>query len=35
MSKRLCDTFTNVATGAARCGSFIGEGFGFLVVSYG
>jgi hypothetical protein len=34
MSKRFYDTFTGAATGAARCGSFIGEGFGLLVASY-
>jgi hypothetical protein len=34
MSKRSCDTSTSAATGAAHCGSFIGKGFGLLVVSY-
>jgi hypothetical protein len=29
------DTFTGAATGAACCGSFVGEGFGLLVTSYG
>jgi hypothetical protein len=29
------DTSTGAATGAVRCGSFIGEGFGLLVASYG
>jgi hypothetical protein len=35
MSKWFYDTFTDAATGAARCGSFIGEGFGLLITSYG
>jgi hypothetical protein len=35
MSKWFYDTFTDAATGAARCGSFIGERFGLLVTSYG
>jgi hypothetical protein len=34
MSKWFCDTFTGVATRAARCGSFVEEGFGLLAVSY-
>jgi exosome complex RNA-binding protein Rrp42 (RNase PH superfamily) len=29
------DIFTGAATGAVRCGSFVGESFGLLVVSYG
>jgi hypothetical protein len=33
-SKWFCDTSTGVATGAAQCGFFVGEGFGLLVVSY-
>jgi hypothetical protein len=32
MSKRFYDTFTSAAIGAADCGSFVGEGFGLLVV---
>jgi hypothetical protein len=32
---RFYDTFTGAATGAARCGSFVGDGFGLLVTSYG
>jgi hypothetical protein len=35
LSKWFCDTSTSAATGAARCGSFVGRGFGLLVVSYG
>jgi hypothetical protein len=35
MSKRFYDTSTDAATGAARCGSFVGEGFGLLVIGYG
>jgi hypothetical protein len=35
MSKWLYDTSTGAATGAARCGSFVGKSFGRLVVSYG
>jgi hypothetical protein len=35
MSKWFYDTSTSVATGAARCGSFVGGGFGLLVASYG
>jgi hypothetical protein len=35
MSKWFYDTFTGVATGAAPCGSFVGEGFGLLVASSG
>jgi hypothetical protein len=35
LSKWFCDTFTGAATGAARCGSFVEEGFCFLVASYG
>jgi hypothetical protein len=34
MSKLFYDTSTGAATGATRCGSFVGEGFGLLVVSY-
>jgi hypothetical protein len=34
MSKRFYDTFTGAAIGAARCDSFVGEGFGLLVVGY-
>jgi hypothetical protein len=34
LSKRYYDTSTGAATGAARCGSFIGNGFSLLVVSY-
>jgi hypothetical protein len=34
MSKWFYDTFTGAATGAARCGFFVGDGFGLLVVSY-
>jgi hypothetical protein len=34
LSKWFYDTFTGAATGAARCGSFVGEGFGLMVVSY-
>jgi hypothetical protein len=32
MSKWFYDTSTGAATGAARCGSFVGEAFGLLVV---
>jgi hypothetical protein len=28
------DTFIGAATGATRCGSFVGGGFGLLVASY-
>jgi hypothetical protein len=35
MSKQFCNTSTGAATGAARCGSFVREGFDLLVVSYG
>jgi hypothetical protein len=35
MSKWLYDTSIGVATGAVRCGSFVGKSFGRLVVSYG
>jgi hypothetical protein len=35
LSKWFCDTFTGVATGVARCGSFVGKTFSLLVVSYG
>jgi hypothetical protein len=35
LSKWFCDTSTGAATGAARCGSFVGGGFGLLVASYG
>jgi hypothetical protein len=34
MSKWFYDTSAGAATGAARYGSFVGEGFGLLVVSY-
>jgi hypothetical protein len=34
MSKRFYDTSTGAAIGADRCGSFVGEGFGLLVVVY-
>jgi hypothetical protein len=34
MSKWFYDTSTGAATGAARCGSFVREGFGLLVVRY-
>jgi hypothetical protein len=33
--KQFYDTSTGAATGAARCGSFIVEGFGLLIASYG
>jgi hypothetical protein len=35
MSKWFYDTSTGAATGAARCGSFVGERFGLLVVGHG
>jgi hypothetical protein len=35
MSKWFYDIFIGVATGAAHYGSFIKEGFGLLVASYG
>jgi hypothetical protein len=35
MSKSFYNTSTGAATGAARCGSFVGGGFGLLVASYG
>jgi hypothetical protein len=35
MLKWFYDTSTAASTGAARCGSFIGGGFGLLVTSYG
>jgi hypothetical protein len=35
ISKWFYDTFTGAATGAARCGSFVGDEFGLLVTSYG
>jgi hypothetical protein len=35
MSKRFYGTFIGTATRAARYGSFIGEGFGLLVLGYG
>jgi hypothetical protein len=35
MSKWCYDTSTGTAIGATRCGSFVGKGFGLLVVSYG
>jgi hypothetical protein len=31
MSKWFCDISTGAFTGAARCGSFVGGGFGLLV----
>jgi hypothetical protein len=34
MLKRFYDTSTGAATGADRCGSFVGEGFDLLIVSY-
>jgi hypothetical protein len=34
MSKWFYDTSTGAATGAARCGFFVGRGFGLLVASY-
>jgi hypothetical protein len=34
MSKWFYDTSTGAATGAARCGSYVGGGFGLLVASY-
>jgi hypothetical protein len=34
MSKWFCDNSTGAATGAARCGSFVGGGFGLLVAIY-
>jgi hypothetical protein len=34
MLKWFYDTSTSAATGAARCDTFIGEGFSLLVVSY-
>jgi hypothetical protein len=33
LSKWFCDTSTGAATGAARCGSFVGKAFRLLVVS--
>jgi hypothetical protein len=33
--KWFCDTSIGAAIGAARCGSFVGGGFGLLVTSYG
>jgi hypothetical protein len=35
LSKRFCDTSIGATTGAARFGSFVGEGFGLLIVGYG
>jgi hypothetical protein len=35
MSKWFYDISTGAATGADRCGSFVREGFGLLVASYG
>jgi hypothetical protein len=35
LSKRFYNTFTDAATGAVRCDSFVGESFGLLVASYG
>jgi hypothetical protein len=29
------DTSIGAATGAVRCGFFIGKGFGLLIISYG
>jgi hypothetical protein len=29
------NTFTGAVIGAVRCGSFIGKGFGLLIISYG
>jgi hypothetical protein len=34
LSKSFYDTSTSAATGVARCGSFVGEGFGLLVINY-
>jgi hypothetical protein len=34
MLKWFYDTSTGAATGASRCGSFVEDGFGLLVVSY-
>jgi hypothetical protein len=34
MLKWFYDTSTGAATGAARCGSFVGNGFSLLVVGY-
>jgi hypothetical protein len=34
MPKWFYDTFTGAATGVARYGSFVGEGFRLLVISY-
>jgi hypothetical protein len=34
VSKWFYDIFIGATTGAVRCGSFVGEGFGLLVVSY-
>jgi hypothetical protein len=33
--KLFYDIFIGAATGAARCGFFIGKGFGLLIISYG
>jgi hypothetical protein len=33
LSKWFCDTSTGAATGATRCGSFVGKAFSLLVVS--
>jgi hypothetical protein len=35
ISKQFYDTSTGAAIGAAHCGSFVGEGFGLLVIGYG
>jgi hypothetical protein len=35
VSKWFYDTSTDAATGAVRYGSFVEEGFGLLVASYG
>jgi hypothetical protein len=35
MLKQFYDTFIGAATGATHYGSFIGEGFGLLVLGYG
>jgi hypothetical protein len=34
VSKWFYDTSTGATTGAARCGSFVGGGFGLLIASY-
>jgi hypothetical protein len=35
MSKWFYDTFTGATIGASHCGSFVREGFGLLVATYG